>query len=131
MQDVPDLSRDGSEDSGRGVEPPRIGNNLPLALTSFIGREREMAEANKLLGTDRLLTLAGSGGSGTTCLALAVASGLVERFEDGMWLVELAPLSDPELVPGRLPRSSGCARHRVPRSSRRLWTTLSPNAPSL
>jgi hypothetical protein len=98
MQDAPDLSRDGQEDSGQEVEHPRPDNNLPLELTSFIGREREMAEVSRLLGTDRLVTLTGLGGSGKTRLALAVASEMVGRFEDDVWLVELAPLSDPDLV---------------------------------
>jgi predicted ATPase/DNA-binding CsgD family transcriptional regulator len=87
---------------GAGL-PPASGSyqhhNLPLALTSFVGREREMAEAGRLLDTGRLLTLAGPGGSGKTRLALAVALEQVDRFEDGVWLVELAPLSDPDLVP--------------------------------
>jgi non-specific serine/threonine protein kinase len=74
-------------------------NNLPLQLSSFVGREREVAEVASLLSEHRLLTLTGPGGSGKTRLALAVASGLVERYEDGMWLVELAPLSDSDLVP--------------------------------
>jgi predicted ATPase len=84
----------------------RPTDNLPLALTSFVGREREMEEANGLLGTERLLTLAG--GSGKTRRALAVASGLDGRFEDGVWLVEPAPLSDPDLVPQAV---AMCIRH--------------------
>ena len=83
----------GASESGR---PP---NNLPLELSSFVGREREIAEVGTLLQGNRLLTLTGPGGSGKTRLALAVASGVVEGFEDGAWLVELAPLSDPDLVP--------------------------------
>jgi predicted ATPase/two-component SAPR family response regulator len=71
-----------------------------LQLTSFIGREREMSEVNELLvDKTRLLTLTGPGGCGKTRLALAVANDLVEEFEDGVWLVELASLSDPALVP--------------------------------
>jgi predicted ATPase len=58
-----------------------------------------MTEANKLLDTDRLLILAGPGGSGKTRLSLAVACELVDGVEDGVWLVELAPLSDPDLLP--------------------------------
>ena len=73
-------------------ERGRPPNNLPLALSSFVGREKELAGA-------RLLTLNGSGGCGKTSLALAVASDVAEDFEDGVWLVELASLSDPELVP--------------------------------
>jgi Holliday junction resolvasome RuvABC ATP-dependent DNA helicase subunit len=73
-------------------------DNLPLQLTSFVGREREMAEVEDLLADHHLLTLTGPGGSGKTRLALAVASEVVLDFEDGVWLVELASLSDPDLV---------------------------------
>jgi predicted ATPase/DNA-binding CsgD family transcriptional regulator len=78
--------------------PERTLHNLPLELSSFVGREKELAEVKRLLGETRLLTLTGSGGCGKTRLALAAASELVEGFEDGVWLVELAPLADPSLV---------------------------------
>ena len=91
-------SQDGQEDLEPVRGPRRTGNNLPLQLTSFVGREREMAEVETLLSEHRLLTLTGPGGSGKTRLALAVASGTVEGFKDGVWLVELAPLTDPALV---------------------------------
>jgi predicted ATPase/class 3 adenylate cyclase len=74
-------------------------NNLPLQATSFIGRERERAEILSLLGTARLVTLLGAGGIGKTRLSLAVAAELLELYPDGVWLVELASLSDPRLVP--------------------------------
>ena len=77
--------------------PPR--HNLPIHLTSFIGREKEMAEVKRLLAATRLLTLTGPGGTGKTRLSLHVAADLLETFPDGVWLVELAPLSDPALVP--------------------------------
>jgi predicted ATPase len=78
-------------------DPP---SNLPLELSSFIGREQEIAEVEKLLtGKTRLLTLTGPGGCGKTRLALRVARNLVEDFADGVRLVELASLSDPSLVP--------------------------------
>src|SRR5919199_4600720 len=83
-------------------EEERPSHNLPLELTSFIGREREIAEVKRLLlleGKDRLLTLTGPGGCGKTRLALKVAFEVLERFKDGVWLVELASLSDPDLVP--------------------------------
>jgi predicted ATPase/two-component SAPR family response regulator len=84
----------------RTRDPERLSpNNLPLQLTSFVGREREIAEVKDLLADQRLLTLTGPGGCGKTRLALKVASDLAERFEDGVWLVELASLSDPALVP--------------------------------
>jgi hypothetical protein len=74
-------------------------NNLPVQLTSFIGRERQIAEVKGLLSAARLLTLTGVGGTGKTRLALQVAADELDTFGDGVWLVELAPLSDPELVP--------------------------------
>ena len=79
--------------------PERPPHNLPLELSSFVGRKEEIAEVKRLLGEVRLLTLTGAGGCGKTPLALAVASDMVSDHEDGVWLVELAPLSDPELVP--------------------------------
>jgi predicted ATPase/class 3 adenylate cyclase len=74
-------------------------NNLPTQLTSFIGREREMADVKRLLAATRLLTLTGAGGAGKTRLALQVAADVLEAYPDGVWLVELAPISDPSLVP--------------------------------
>jgi predicted ATPase/DNA-binding CsgD family transcriptional regulator len=76
----------------------RVGN-LPVELTSFVGRRREVAEAKHLLSTDRLLTLTGTGGVGKTRMALRVASGVHRQFPDGVWLVELADLRDPRLLP--------------------------------
>jgi class 3 adenylate cyclase len=63
-------------------------NNLPTQLTSFIGREREMAEVKRLLAATRLLTLTGAGGAGKTRLALQVAADLLQAYRDGVWLVE-------------------------------------------
>jgi predicted ATPase/DNA-binding SARP family transcriptional activator len=74
-------------------------HNLPDALTSFVGREREVVEVERLLDAARLLTLTGVGGSGKTRLALEVARGLVGAYPDGAWLVELASLSEGALVP--------------------------------
>jgi len=91
-------------DPGSVVEFPgrpergRPPNNLPLRLSSFIGRGREVAELQTVLSDHRLITLTGPGGAGKTRLAIEVASEVVHDFRDGAWLVELAPLSDPDLV---------------------------------
>jgi predicted ATPase/DNA-binding CsgD family transcriptional regulator len=74
-------------------------HNLPAPRSSFVGREREVLEVEFDLATSRLLTLTGAGGSGKTRLALEVARDLVEAYPDGVWLVELAPLSEAALVP--------------------------------
>jgi predicted ATPase/DNA-binding CsgD family transcriptional regulator len=74
-------------------------NNLPIQLTSFVGRERELVALQRLLPTTRLLTLTGAGGVGKTRLSLAVAASELDQFPDGAWWVELAPLADPALVP--------------------------------
>jgi predicted ATPase len=77
----------------------RAPHNLPSELSSFVGREKELSEVKRLLADTRLLTLTGSGGCGKTRLALAAATDLLEEFEEGVWMVELAPLADPALVP--------------------------------
>lgn len=74
------------------------GNNLPVPLTSFVGRAKEIAEVKKLLAETRLLTLTGSGGCGKTRLALKIATDMLSAFPDGIWFIDLAPLSDPGLV---------------------------------
>jgi predicted ATPase/DNA-binding SARP family transcriptional activator len=73
-------------------------SNLPQQLTSFIGRERELAEIATLLRNSRLLTLTGAGGCGKTRLALELAGQRLEDFSDGVWPVELAALGEPELI---------------------------------
>jgi predicted ATPase/class 3 adenylate cyclase/Tfp pilus assembly protein PilF len=73
--------------------PGQIHNNLPLALTSFIGRQRELEELERLLRQSRLLTVAGPGGAGKTRLALQVARDILDSFPDGAWFLDLAPLS--------------------------------------
>jgi len=82
-------------------------HNLPAQVTSFIGRDREIEEISHLLRTARLITLTGPGGSGKTRLAFQVAIGVLERFEDGVFLVNLAPISDPQLVPSTISQVLG------------------------
>ncbi len=74
-------------------------NNLPAQLTTFIGRETEVAEVKRLLADGRLTTLTGSGGCGKTRLSIQVAKDVQGEYPHGVWLVELAPLADPALVP--------------------------------
>jgi hypothetical protein len=91
-----------------GFPAPRsldvVANNLPVALSSFVGREAELAELVQRLGDERLVTLTGAGGCGKTRLALRAASETLERFPDGAWWVELAPLADDRRSPRRSPK---------------------------
>jgi predicted ATPase/class 3 adenylate cyclase len=73
-------------------------NNLPTQLTSFVGRDAELKEAAALLGTTRLLTLTGPGGTGKTRLSLQLAADVSDRFPDGVWFVPLEPVRDPGLI---------------------------------
>jgi predicted ATPase/DNA-binding SARP family transcriptional activator len=86
-----------------GLDPPaeapaRPRTNLPVPLTSFVGRDEEVARVTAVLEEARLVTLTGPGGSGKTRLAVEVAAGLADRYPDGVWLVELAPLGAEESV---------------------------------
>jgi predicted ATPase/DNA-binding CsgD family transcriptional regulator len=74
-------------------------HNLPVELTSFVGRQAEIAETSALLDDARLVTLTGSGGCGKTRLALRVAAERLDHYPDGVWMVELASVRDPLLVP--------------------------------
>jgi predicted ATPase/class 3 adenylate cyclase len=91
--------------------PPRTQdarpNNLPAQLTSFVGREGEIAEVRGLLGRTRLLTLTGPGGAGKTRLALQVAAGTLTEYGDGAFFVDLSSVTDPALVPSVLARALG------------------------
>lgn len=75
-----------------------VPNNLPVQLTSFIGREAEMDEIKRLLSQSRVLTITGSGGCGKTRLAVQVAADMLDDFPDGVWWADLAPIGDPGLV---------------------------------
>jgi predicted ATPase/DNA-binding CsgD family transcriptional regulator len=86
--------------TSRTLEPLSTSNhNLPAPRSTFVGREREVAELKQALSVTRLLILTGTAGSGKTRLALEVARDLIGSYPDGVWLVELAPLSEEELVP--------------------------------
>ena len=77
-------------------------NNLPIQMTSFIGRDDQVREARELLRRSRLLTLTGPGGSGKTRLSLQIAADLLDEFPDGVYFVPLAAVRDPELVPSAI-----------------------------
>ncbi|HEY3476327.1 MAG TPA: hypothetical protein VGK56_17065, partial [Anaerolineales bacterium] len=77
-------------------------HNLPAQMTSFIGRQSELAEIKQLLGEHRLVTLTGSGGAGKSRLSIQVGMDCLQQFSDGVWLVELAPVTDQALVPQTL-----------------------------
>jgi non-specific serine/threonine protein kinase len=92
----------GFPDGPPGARPPPAAaapSNLPAPLTSFVGRERELAAVAALLGAHRLVTLTGPGGTGKTRLALQAAADALEQYPDGVWLAELAALADPGPVP--------------------------------
>ncbi|HLO15943.1 MAG TPA: adenylate/guanylate cyclase domain-containing protein, partial [Anaerolineales bacterium] len=79
-----------------------IPNNLPLQLTSFIGREKELGDIKRLLTDTHLLTLTGPGGTGKSRLSLQAAADLLHNFLNGVWLVELAPVSDASVIPATM-----------------------------
>ena len=76
-----------------------VVQRLPVQLTSFVGRQEQLTQLRELLTQSRLLTLTGAGGAGKTRLAIQVAAGIAGEFGDGVWYVDLAPITDPELVP--------------------------------
>ncbi len=84
------------------VEEAPPNSNLPALATELVGREQELAELTEIVRSGRLVTLTGAGGSGKTRLAIEVAGRLVDDFPDGVYLVDLSPLRDPELVPSAI-----------------------------
>jgi class 3 adenylate cyclase len=84
--------------------------NLPIQLTSFVGREQELERVKELVAEHRLVTLTGVGGTGKTRLALQVAGEVLDAFPDGAFFVDLAPISDPALVPSTVARALGLAQ---------------------
>lgn len=110
----------------RSLENPQLPNNLPQQVTSFIGREKEIAEIRSLMERTRLLTLTGTGGCGKTRLSLQVAADLLENYPGGVWLVELAPLADPALVPQTLARVLGVTEEAGKPLTQTLAAALKP-----
>ena len=87
-----------------------VPNNLPMTLTTFVGRENDAAEVKRLIGEARMLTVTGAGGCGKTRLVLEVAADLVDRFPDGLWWIDLAPVADPSLLVSTVASSLGVAQ---------------------
>jgi len=82
----------------RSLDNPALLNNLPQFVSSFIGRDHELAQIRALVKQSRLVTLTGPGGSGKTRLALQAAADLLDGSGNGVWFVDLAPVADPDLV---------------------------------
>jgi len=93
--DAPDLQRDFPPLRTFDILP----NNLPAQLTSFVGREKELEDVKRLLKDTHMLTLIGPGGTGKTRLSIQAANDVLSQYPDGVWLVDLAPILDPLLVP--------------------------------
>jgi len=96
----------------RSLGNPALANNLPVQLATFVGRERELSEVRALAGFSRLVTLTGAGGSGKTRLSLQVAADLLDGSGDGVWLVELAAVSDEGAVVPAISEALGVAAGR-------------------
>jgi hypothetical protein len=94
-------------DSIEAILGEEVLSNLPIELTSFVGREAEVREVAGLLKDARLVTLTGVGGVGKTRIALQVAAGAIDHYPDGVWLVELGALSDPDLIPKQVAVAMG------------------------
>src|SRR3712207_1606648 len=120
-----------SVDRSPSVSPRESRSNLPLQLTRFIGREREIDQVRRLLGETRLLTLTGAGGCGKTRLALVVAADLEDAYPDGACLAELAALFDPALVAETVAAVVGARDAPAGAASRRLVDVLRDKSPLL
>jgi predicted ATPase/transcriptional regulator with XRE-family HTH domain len=90
---------------------PGVPNNFPLQLTTFVGREDDIAGVRGALASARLVTLVGAGGVGKTRLSLRVGAEVLDDFRDGAWVVDLAGLSDPALVPVTVADAVGVRQH--------------------
>ena len=111
---VGDVARDDAE---------AARSNLPEALTTFVGRERDLVELKRLLPSRRLITIVGVGGIGKTRLALQLAGEVIGAYRDGAWLAELGSLHDPALVPTALAQSLGVQERagEAPTTTLRAW----------
>ncbi len=102
----------GAADDPRPLRSLRVPTNLPEPVTTFVGRDVELGEVAALLATARILTLTGPGGTGKTRLAIGAAGAIRDRFPDGAWFIELAPVRDPDLIPSSIASVLGV--HELP-----------------
>ncbi len=91
------------------LDNPELPNNLPSVVSAFVGRDSELAEVRELIEAARLVTLTGAGGSGKTRLSLQVAAEMIDGTGDGVWLVELAAVTDGDAVASAISRALGIA----------------------
>jgi predicted ATPase/DNA-binding winged helix-turn-helix (wHTH) protein len=121
------LDADGRAVPARAPEPRSPGQaptNLPAPVSGFIGRETELRELEELLRENRLVTVVGTGGIGKTRLGLELARASLGQFTDGVWLAELAPLTDPDLVPSAINAALGLQSGAGRWTSERLAAAL-------
>jgi predicted ATPase/DNA-binding SARP family transcriptional activator len=110
----------------RSLGNPALPNNLPGQLSAFVGRARELSEVRALVESSRLVTLTGAGGSGKTRLGLQAAAGLLDGSGDGVWLVELAAVTDQEAVASAICQALGIAAQLSRPSLETLTDALAP-----
>ncbi|ORB74599.1 LuxR family transcriptional regulator [Mycobacterium scrofulaceum] len=89
------------------VHTVAVSHNLPAQLTSFVGRRKQMEELRQLVATNRLVTLTGAGGAGKTRLAIELSSQSASEFSDGIWYIDLAPVTNPVVAPVTIARTLG------------------------
>jgi predicted ATPase/class 3 adenylate cyclase len=96
------------------LDNPDLPNNLPTLVSAFVGREHELAEVRGLVTAARMVTLTGTGGSGKTRLALQASAELIGKVPDGVWLAELAPLTDGDQITRVVTAALGVVDHSCP-----------------
>ena len=120
----PTADRASAGDRAAAAPPPRRVGNLPAGLTSFVGRQRDLAEVGRRIRAGRLVTLTGVGGAGKSRLAVEAVTAVRADFPDGTWLVDLAALTQPGLVVSAVAATLGVREH-----ARRPLTDVLADAP--
>jgi predicted ATPase/class 3 adenylate cyclase len=119
-----DLMIDGLPSDFPPIKTLEIPSNLPAELTSFVGREREVGRTTELVDRSRLVTLTGPGGTGKTRLAVQAARRLMGSFPDGVFFIDLSPVTDPQLVPDTI---ASALKFRQESSGRQVLEILKDN----